>query len=494
MSDDRLKRIIAEKRLRKEREKAIDFEELCFPGQKEFVSDPAKRILACCSRRAGKSYGIAIKFLKTGFEFINSVMVYGAMSRSQGMEILWPAMQELNERLFLGLKFNRNSGDIEFPNGSKVLMRGFGSQREAEKCRGLSIRAACLDEAQGFPAWLLRITLEQILEPAMIQFGEDCWIAITGTPNAACAGGFYDAWSGVDEKGKQVDTWSTHHWTFFDNKAIPAPEKVVADVLENRGWNRDTPSFVREYLGQWVKDSEGSAFRINTDVNVIYTFDDQSAPDWTYALGVDLGIVDESAYVVGCYSPSMGEAVVVESFEESTDSPSESARHVLRLMEKYDLAEIVADTGGQGKAHVGEWARTYGIPVTPAQKHNKGGRVQLINADLMAGKLKFLGPLNHQLITEATIIQWDLDALEKHKYVWQRGYKDHLSDAFQYLFGALHHHHHSMKFDEREESEHEKWSRIADKMEEAASRRAVARQQQGSGLRAQRRAYYDGKL
>jgi len=494
VSDERLKRIIAEKRLRKIREAAIDFDELCFPGQKEFVSDPAKRILACCSRRAGKSYGIAIKFSKTGFEFENSVMVYGAMSRSQGMEILWPAMQDLDRRLNLGLKFNRNSGDIEFPNGSKILMRGFGSQREAEKCRGLSIRAACLDEAQGFPAWLLKITLEQIIEPAMLQFGDDSWVAITGTPNAACAGGFYDAWSGVDEKGRQVDTWSTHHWTFFDNKAIPNPEKVVADVLSDRGWTRETPSFVREYLGQWVKDSEGSAFRINQDVNIIYSFDESRATDWSWALGVDLGIVDESAYVVGCYSIELGEAVIVESFEESTESPSESARHVLRLMEKYDLSEIVADTGGQGKAHVGEWANTYGIPVTPALKHNKGGRIQLINADLMAGKLKILAPTNHQLITEASIIQWDLDALDKHKYVWQRGYKDHLSDAFQYLFGALHHHHHKMEFDGRAETEKERWVRIADRMEEAAIRKADSRRRQGHGLRGVRKAYYDGKL
>ncbi len=489
MSDPRLRRIIAEKKLRKEREKAIDFDELCFPGQKEFVSDEAKRILACCSRRAGKSYGIGIKFLKTGFQFKNSVMVYGAMSRSQGKEILWPCLIELNERLGLGLAFKENTGDIVFPNGSKILMRGFGSRREAEKCRGLAIRAACIDEGQGFPAWLLKMTIEQIIEPAMIQFGDDCWIAITGTPNAACSGGFYDAWSGNSDSGKKLTTWSTHHWTFFDNKAIPNPEKIIAEVLHDRGWTRETPSFVREYLGQWVKDREGSAFRIQDDVNIIYSWDESVADDWTYVLGVDLGIVDESAYVVGAYSRTMQQAVIVESFEESTDSPSESARHVLRLMEKYDLVEIIADTGGQGKAHVGEWANTYGIPVSPAAKHNKGGRVQLINADLMSGKLLILAPNNHQLITEATIIQWDLDALEKKRYVWQRGYKDHLCDALQYLFHGLHHHQHRMEIDKSLESEERKWSRIADEMEKRAVDRSKSRSMR-HGLRGARDRYY----
>lgn len=112
----------------------------------------------------------------------------------------------------------------------------------------------------------------------------------------------------------------------------------------------------------------------------------------------------------------------------------------------------------------------------------------------MAGKLKILAPTNHQLITEASIIQWDLDALDKHKYVWQRGYKDHLSDAFQYLFGALHHHHHKMEFDGRAETEKERWVRIADRMEEAAIRKADSRRRQGHGLRGVRKAYYDGKL
>ena len=476
-------------KLRQEREKSINFEELCFDGQRQFVSDTNRRILACCSRRAGKSYGIAIKMLKTGFEFPKSRLVYTAMARQQGKEILWPALEELNDAHGLGLNFKQNTGDVVFPNGSIILMRGMGSQREAEKLRGLAIRAACIDEAQGFPAWLMDYAITQVIEPAMIQYGDESWLAVTGTPNAQCAGGFYNAWCNVSSEGKRVDTWSTHHWTFFDNAAIPNPEKVVEDVLADRGWTRETPAFVREYLGQWVKDSDGSAFRIDQDRNVVYSFPRDAAEDWVYVLGVDLGIVDESAFVVYAYSRSLGEAYIVESYEESTDSPSASAAEVLRLKEKYDISEIIADTAGQGKAHVGEWAETYGLAVTPAAKHDKGGRVQMMNADFMGGKLKIVAPYNHQLLNEMSIIQWDLDALDNRRFVWQRGFKDHLCDAAQYGFGGCYHHHTGFRIEKKFDPE-QYYRDMEERMEKKQTQRFHAKHRRS--WRDIRRRHYKG--
>ena len=64
----RFKEIVAEKKVRKDREMRLDFDLLCHARQREFVADTSKYIMACCSRRAGKTYGIAIKMLKTGFQ------------------------------------------------------------------------------------------------------------------------------------------------------------------------------------------------------------------------------------------------------------------------------------------------------------------------------------------------------------------------------------------------------------------------------------------
>ena len=489
--DPRLKRLLEEKLKRHRREASIDFEKLCYNGQREFVSDASKRILACCSRQAGKSYGIALKFCKTGFEFDKSTMLYMAMARGQGREILWPAMEDLNDKLDLGLKFNKNSGDILFPNKSKVLMRGLGSHREADKNRGPGYRAICIDEAQGYPSELLRYTIRQVVEPAQLRYAPgEYWFALTGTPNASCSGGFYEAWANVDDKGKKTSAWSTHHWTFLDNESVADPEAFMQGLFDDYGWDLTTPSFQREYQGKWVRDVEGTAFRIRDDVNLIYEFPHEAATDWRYVLGVDLGIMDPSAFVVYAYSRQLGLAIIVESLEEETDSPSESAKHVLRLCDKYDISEVVADTGGQGKAHVGEWARTYGLAATPAEKHNKAGRIGLMNSDLQSGKLLILAPNNRQLITELQMIQVDLDAQARGRFLWARGYKDHLADAAQYGFGACHHHHTNFRR-LRTETVEERNKKVEERMEEAALRRARSRRE--VGWKQYRKRYYSGK-
>ena len=480
-------RLVREAYTRKARAEKIVFEDLCFTGQREFVSDPAKYILACCSRRAGKSFGIAIKMLKTGFDFPKSQMVYAAMARSQGKEILWPALEQLNDEHNLSLSFKRNSGDVVFPNGSTILMRGLGSQREAEKLRGLRLRAGCVDEAQGFPAWFLDYVIREIIAPATLEYGDDCWIALTGTPSPMCRGGFYNAWNGLSSEGKPVRTFSTHHWTFFDNEFIPNPEKRAEEVREANGWTTETPSYLREYLGRWVKDTEGAAFRIDGDRNVVDRFPEEAASDWRYVLGIDLGIDDPCAYVVSAYSRQLGECYILESFEEEVESVSQSASHVFRLQEKYDFSEMIADTGGQGKAHVAEWAQTYGLAVTAAQKHNKGGRVQMINADLLSAKLKIVAPQNQQLLDELAILQWDRDALDRGKYVWARNYKDHLADAAQYGFGGCHHHHHRLQ-KEAVRTEEAFYRQQEDAME-AAQIRSVRERRNPSALR---NRYYQG--
>ena len=486
----RLKRLARELKERQRRSESIDFEALCFPGQREFVQDPSKRVLACCSRRAGKSFGIGLKMLKTGFEFPNSILVYLVLARSQAKDVLWPALEYLNEEHGLGLKFKQNTGDVVLPNGSKIILRGMGSQREVEKLRGLAVRAACIDEAQGMPQSLLTYTLREILEPAMLQAGDDCWIAVTGTPNAACSGGFYNLWAGITEEGIEKQTFSPHHWTFFDNKAIPDPEKAAKEVQEAQGWTEDSPGFLREYKGQWVRDTEGCAYKVNPDKNYVHYFPAEKADDWRWTIGVDLGIMDPSAYCVFAWSRQLGECYIVESFEVQTESPSDSAKPILDLQERYDISQIIVDTGGQGKAHVGEWAQRFGLAVTSATKHDKGGRVQMVNNDFISGRLKIVAPRNQQLMGELAILQWDTSALSRNKYVYAYGYNDHLADALQYGFAGCYHYQERKKHVDLDSFE-ERMRKLEDRMEAQAVKREKARRS-GFGIKSLRKAFYRG--
>ena len=171
MTDDRLRRLLAEQRLRQAREKRIDFAEICHPAQRRFVEDESKFTIACCSRRAGKTYGIRNKLLKTGFQNAKALSLYITMSRTMGMDILWPAIEEINDELDLGITLNQNKGDIKLPNGHKIMMRGLGSMREADKLRGPKYVGVCVDESQGFN-WILEKAIDEITEPATIDSTE----------------------------------------------------------------------------------------------------------------------------------------------------------------------------------------------------------------------------------------------------------------------------------------------------------------------------------
>jgi len=473
-------------KLRKDRAKRIDFAEICHPRQRLFVEDVSKFTTACCSRRAGKTYGVRNKLLKTGFDHPKALSLYLTMSRSMGMDILWPAVEELNDQLDLGITLNQNKGDIKLPNGHKIMMRGIGSMREADKLRGPKYVGVCVDEGQGFGYQLNKI-IDEILEPATFDY-EDSWIAVTGTPNAACSGPFYDMYHGVQPDGSIKQVWSPHHWTFFNREDINNAEERAAQVRERRGWTTETPSYIREYMGLWVKDTEGAAFHINSELNIVYRFPEEMTDDWRYVLGVDLGIVDPCAFVVIAYSQNLGQAYILESREVEADSPSESASEVLRMLDKYGPMEVIADTGGQGKAHVGEWAQTYGLSAAAAQKHDKGGRVSLINADLRSGNLFIVAPQNHQLIQELSILQIDDDALEAGRFVYARGFKDHLADALQYAFGGCHHYSVRLRRS-RIVTPEEYYKNLEDKMEADASRRAKSAMG-GRTWRELRRQYY----
>ena len=440
----------------------------------------SKYSIACCSRRAGKTFGVAIKLLKTAFDNPKTLSLYVTMSRTMGKDILWPALEWLNDEYNLGLVFKLNTGDIVLPNGSKILMRGAGSKREIDKMRGPKYIGVCIDEAQGFN-WLLQYMIDEVLEPATLDYGDKSWIAVTGTPNAMCSGPFFEMWHGVTKNEDGRDTkkqvWEPHHWTFFDNIWQPTPERQAALIRERRGWTEETPKYVREYKGRWVKDTEGAAWTIGPH-NLVYSFPIEKADDWRYCIGVDLGINDPCAFVVFAWSRDVGECYILESFEQEVDSPSGSAVEVDRLLEKYGQATIIADTGGQGKAHVGEWAETYSISATPALKHDKGGRISIINDELKAGTIKILAQHNHALINQATIIQWDEDARERGRWVYERGYLDHLVDALQYGFQGCHHQRHQFKKEHLYDPS-VYYEKLEERMEKAQAHRVRVRRRPG---------------
>ena len=455
ISKKNARRILKEAAERAGRKIRLAASDALFAPQQAFVEDKSLLKVACCSRRAGKSYAIAYALLAAGFKYPGSFPVYITMSRSDSKNILWPALADLDQKHNLGLSFKENSGEVALPNGSRILVRGGGSRREIDKLRGPKYPCAVVDEAQGFGSNLLYL-IDEVLEPATLDYSG--WISVTGTPNAACAGPFFDM-ATRPELG-----WSVHKWTLLDNPHIPHAADWLAKMKDRRGWDTAHPSYRREYKGEWVRDAEGLVFRYDESIHLIREFPREAANDWQYVLGIDLGYNDPTAFVVQAYSAATGRVVVVESHKESGLIPSAAAAEVEKYMARYPFVSIVADTGGFGKGYAEEWKQKYRIPVVAAQKTEKLGYIQMLNGDLSTGAMRIVGPSNRALAEEMSLLQWDSDKILDNRWVADDKFEDHLCDALLYGWRECKHHVNEWQVNAPKHGTKDYWRDLEDKM------------------------------
>ena len=429
---DHARRVVAEAARRAEKRKSLDREALLFGPQRDFVADKARNKVAVCSRRAGKSYSIAFMLLQHAMEHERSINPYITLTRDSGKDILWPALHDLNDKLDLKLRFRENTGDIILPNKSKIIIRGADDKRQIEKLRGPKYHIAVVDEAQGFPHFLHDL-IEDVLEPATLDY--DGQIVVTGTPNSACAGPFY-------ELTTKADGWAVHSWTLRDNPHIPGVEDWLERKKKQKAWDDNNPTYLREYCGVWIRDASCLVFEYDANVNLVDEFPVDDAEDWMWVLGMDLGFNDPTAFVVMAYSEDLRQAFVVESYKESGLIPSAVAARVEALMERYPFVRIVADTGGFGKGYAEEMKTRFAIPVVAAQKSQKHSFIELINGDLRSGGLKVCKADNTELLDEMLLLQWDLDKMERGRMEMdRRRFQNHLCDALLYAWRECGHHH-----------------------------------------------------
>lgn len=430
------KRILEELARRRAEVKKLDWDRLMFPKQRAFIEDPARLKVACCSRRAGKSHGIALALLKAAYDNPGSFPIYMNMNKASAKVILWPALRDLKRLLNLDIDFDNVTSNIKVNDVESVItVYGVGSRREMDKARGGKPPAIALDEAQNMGSDMLYL-INEILLPSTIDYKAP--IMITGTPSNARHSPFYRISQGMGLTDDSQLGWSTHHWTMFDNPHIKDPEEEIQLALDaNPGWTTETPAFRREYLGEWVFDSQSRAFTFPKDFALVPHFPKDIATDWRYILGVDLGTKDPCAFTVLAFSRTAGKTFVLESYRQHL-TVLQAGTEIERLMHRYPtFSSIVVDSGGQGAAFVRQWKETH--PHIPAKPVKKGMDsvdmgISLINADIAAGKVYFVTPTCTDLLQEMETVQWDDRALAMGKRVIRIGDNDHAVDSFRYAY------------------------------------------------------------
>jgi len=349
-----------------------------FTKQNAFINDPSRYISAQCSRRAGKTNGLAYRFHTAMDKYPKSQCIYMGLTLDSAKGAMWPAFEEFNERYHLGYTFVESKKTIFHKNGAKLVIVGADMKNFIKRLKGRKYPAVAIDESQDFGNHLESL-IDDVLTPSIADY-KDGWIAITGTPGPVPRGYFFEVTC------NKKFGFSHHAWTLFENPNMPKPKEFVADLIKRKEWTQDTPTLKREWLNQWVLDTNSLWVKYNENIDSYTTLPKEHK--WNHIMGVDIGFKDADAIAVIAWSETSRETYLVHEQITAKQGITDLVGQIDALQKQYDVYKIVMDEGGLGKKIGEEIRRRFGCPLEPADKANKQDNVEFLNDDLRLGKFK----------------------------------------------------------------------------------------------------------
>lgn len=405
--------------------------------QLTFLTDPAKRKAAICTRRAGKTYVykqmLAEQVLDNPWvdhSRSQPIVQYIAPTRQKAVDLAWNPFKAFCHQLGLDAHWNDHELRADFPNGCLVRMGGMDDASELDKYRGDAYRFVGIDEPAMIKPALLEYLIEDAIAPALMDY--DAPLVLTGTPGEAQVGYFWKVYSG------QLPNFSVHKWSFMTNeKGIPAEKRSIEYIEKETGLPWTAPKNQREYAGVWVADTNTLVYRFADDRNT-YDGNLPVGHDWKFLLGMDLGFHDPTAFVVGAYAKTHPDLFIVQAEAFPHLLPYQIAEHIQRLIAKYGrFARIVCDSGGSmARSSIEEWNRRFAFGILGAEKTKKFDYIEHMNSELALGRIKI--PTGCPLADEWKQLVWEAPDEDSVRTDYRRkehsGFANHMSDACLYMF------------------------------------------------------------
>lgn len=376
-----------------------------FPKQRAFFEDPAKEKAALGGRRGGKTW-VSTVGLYDKARAVQCMCPYIALSGVQARRICWPVIKAINTRYELGLKLNDHEMIAEVPEtGSQIFLVGGDDMRKVEALRGGKYGRVVVDEPGSFPKTLLRYLCEDVLDAALLDLDGDLWLV--GSPNAACVGHFYDLTTGANP---EVEKIPTHHWTVLDNPNIPHAADWLRRKREKKKWAPDHPVYLREYMAQWVRDTNSLVFRFDRARHLV----DSVPAGLSGVVGVDLGSsakVESMAFVTQLWEKYSKVVYTRRATKHKDMNPADAGDHLKKLFAEFpEIRHAVVDEGGLGKGYTSQWRSRENIPCIPAEKKERNAYIEFLNGALDDDLVKLLaGEETKPLLDEIELAQWDED-------------------------------------------------------------------------------------
>ena len=342
----------------------------------------SKKILVCCSRRAGKSYFCAGAIVKSALKNPGSRIIYINLTFKNAVKQIWDNVIKASEAVGLQIdKSSKNDGEIEWVNGSSLRIKGNSNNAEADTLRGESkVSLVVIDEA--FHQKNMEYAINEVIMPFLADLGDKATILCTGTPPRIPHTYMEKLWS--NDK-----TWRHYHWTAENNPHIPNFEKFIEEVCEAKGLTKDAPFIQREYYGViGAYDTEAMVFKnyqTYTELPTSFTAN-------RIAIGCDWGFSDYNSIITVAYNTQSGEAYVIEEKKFNKATVSEIITEVKKSYETaknrfgIDDIQILCDTNEQSITY--ELYANQHLPAYNAYKYDKASAIAQLSDWLRSGKIK----------------------------------------------------------------------------------------------------------
>lgn len=409
--------------------------------QRAFLDDKSLLKLLFCTRRGSKSYSMGLDLVGTCLAEPKANTLFIGLTRESAKNIMWKdILHDINDKYKLRGHPNKSELSMTFPNGSVFRITGADAHEdEMKKLLGGKYRKVGIDEGSMYTIDL-RNLVYGILKPATADpniHGERGSIVMGGTSSDFARGLFFDITQGL-EPG-----WSIHEWSALDNPHVATQwAEELEDIRTNRPLYMETPQYKQWYLNQWTVDENKLVYRFNPDRNLasaLPIFLDHTG--WTFVLGADLGWEDDNALVLTAYhvhDPSQS-LYVIKCFHEPKLEFDEVIAEIQKFMADPGMSPHKVVIDGANKQGVESMRARSSIPFEYADKVDKVTFIELLNSDLVQGKIKFL-PGTEDLQKELKALVWVTEG-DKIKYPKKEHPKlpNHLCDAFLYAWRMGYH-------------------------------------------------------
>jgi hypothetical protein len=400
----------------------LELPRVLFNQQAAFAMSDDAFATALCSRRAGKSVGVAAWLAEGPLLNPKAPSLYLTLTRGQAKRIIWNTLLDLNDKYRLGYEPNESDLILKRNGRAAVFLAGVDNKREIEKARGTGWGRVAIDEAQSLPEYVKEL-VEDVLMPSLMDHGGR--IRAIGTPPPVPAGYFHSIC--------QSPEWGHFAWTVWDNPHIPEERKrsMLARVLAARGVTEDDPGIQREWWGRWSLDLSALVFKFDAARNVYAALPSMAQP-WGHVIGVDLGYDDADAIAVLGFNPGSPSVFLREEWVGTKQTITDLTKRLEALTAQYRPNCIVMDTGGLGKKIAEEIMARTTLPVQAAEKARKFEFIELLNDSMRSGR--FFAPPGSRFGHDATQVEWDRDKSVGDKLVISDRFHSDIGDAVLYAF------------------------------------------------------------